>query len=90
MRLLAGALALCAAFQGAQAQCADLDASGMIGVEDLLAVLSDYGRCVARAHTHCFSPPIPMTFTLTITFSGSSLPAPGAEPQAPILPAMAV
>eukprot|EP01043_Picozoa_sp_COSAG02_P046630 COSAG02_NODE_4382_length_5425_cov_4.122043_3_plen_177_part_00 len=33
MRLLAGALALCATFQGAQAQCADLDSSGQVGVE---------------------------------------------------------
>ena len=33
MRLLAGALALCATFQCAAAQCADLDASGQIGVE---------------------------------------------------------
>ena len=41
MRLLAGALALCATFQGATAQCADLDASGQVGVEvrELLRIL---------------------------------------------------
>jgi hypothetical protein len=33
MRLLAGALALCATFKTAQAQCADLDSSGQVAVE---------------------------------------------------------
>eukprot|EP01043_Picozoa_sp_COSAG02_P040222 COSAG02_NODE_3236_length_7125_cov_3.709081_3_plen_47_part_00 len=33
MRLLAGALALCATIQTAQAQCADLDSSGLVAVE---------------------------------------------------------
>ena len=32
MRLLAGALALCATFQVATAQCADLDVDGTVGV----------------------------------------------------------